>query len=699
MTHPLAEVFRPRSIALVGASEKSVYAQSVFRNLRLYGYEGEVHAVNRRGAAFNELPGFVSCQAIGKQIDSAFLLVPATGVLEALIDAIAAGARSAVLLASGFAETGPDGAALQNEVVKLADANAIRVFGPNCLGFVDLVARVPVTPLAAFLPLIEGSVGLVCQSGATASEIMQLAHRHSIGLSFAAATGNEAQIAVADVIDYLVSDPATRAIAVFAETIRHTDRFVAAANRAREARKPIVILKVGASELAAKVARAHTGSLVGNDQVFDAVCEQLGVIRVRTLEDLTLTAGLLDRTGPIEGGALGFVSTSGGACTLIADHAAALKLPLPEFAPQTIEALRTALPTYASALNPLDITGAAMADASIATRCIEAVGRDPAIKRVFMVYDLPYAADRVTGVDLYRAIGAGLAACQPSGLLVTQTIKPVNDVGREVLAQAGIPGVVCGIDATMRALSRGAWWSSRLGPESTGSDSAPATRFAPWTGARPRSERETMNVLTACGVVVIPTRLASTAAEAVCAAREFPGPVALKVNSPDIAHKTDVGGVKLSLSGDTAVRNAFKSIIGSVRVTRPDAQIDGVLVSPMRDGGVELFVGTMRDPSWGPVLIVALGGIWVEVLKDTAMTPLPATAATVRRLLEGLRGAKLLVGYRGAPTVDLDALARQIARIGDVALALGPDLVSLEINPLLATPKCIEALDALAVWA
>ena len=340
----LRNLFYPRSIALVGASERSIWSHMLHDNLVRLGYEGKVYAVNKTGSATHGYKGFTACTAIGEAVDAAYLFVPADAVLDAFADILKAGIKSVVILTSGFAEAGEAGARLQDQLVRMArEADAV-FLGPNCLGYSNLTIRAPMTPAPNFQPILPPRVALVSQSGATNAQVADLAHDLNIGISLYIATGNEAMLDIAACVDFLVDDEATRVIMVFAESIRDTATFSAAARRAAQKHKAIVVLKVGTTELTAKVAAAHTGSLVGDDRVFDAACRQLGVIRVHTLEDLVITAGLVAHTGPLTKSGIGVVSISGGACTLVADRAQVHGVDMPDFSQQTKERLRQLCP-------------------------------------------------------------------------------------------------------------------------------------------------------------------------------------------------------------------------------------------------------------------------------------------------------------------------------------------------------------------
>lgn len=693
--HPLHALFAPRSIAVIGASEKSIWTQFIMRNFQAFGYAGKVFPVNRGAKPVFGRPGFASCRDIGEPVDVGFIILPKEVVLEALDDMAAAGIANAVILSSGYGETGEDGAADQAALLAGARRLSIRVWGPNTLGFNNFSENTPVSAIPAVQPILPPAIAIVSQSGASASEIGEYAHSQNIGVSFVAATGNQGDITLSDVIDYLVDDPATRAIAVFAETIRDPETFVKAAWRARQNAKPIVMLKIGRSELAGAIAAAHTGSLLGNDGVFAAICERLGVIRVFSTEELVEVAGLLAATGPVPDSGLSFISISGGACTLVADAAADHGVALPANDPQTAERLRAVLPGFASGLNPLDITGAAMRDPDLFERVIPIVADAAGVGLVAVNMPVP----TYEGQGVPAALAAIGRACRQVGkpVIMAQTCaKALNDISREAIAENGLPHVMTGLEGTLRAIGKAGWWSRQLAQDRT--PPALGTGIAAGSRPAPGSEREVLRYLADRGVPVVPAVLARSRDEAIEAAGRIEGRVVLKIASPDIGHKTEAGGVKLDLAR-AGVGAAFDAIMASVRAYRPEARIEGVIVAPMRTGpAVELLVSYANDPAWGGMLTVGLGGALVELLADAVVCPMPVDRAVARDMLGRLRGAALLNGFRGSEPADLDRLAEVIVAIGKAAEHLGEGLASLEVNPLRVEGARVEALDGLATW-
>lgn len=687
-------LFNPRSIALVGATERSIWSIAANDNLRRFDFKGSIHYVNPKGGTIFGAPAATSCAAVGEPIDAALLMVPEAKMIEVFADLQVAGVAGAVILSAGFAELGEAGAERQRAVATAAKSAGIRILGPNCLGFANFAAGAPIWTTPLRRPMPGARVAIVSQSGAIASQLEQFAYQQRVGVTHMISTGNEADITIADAIDYLAHQPEPRAIALFLESVRDPARFAAAVRAATAAGKPVVLLKVGTSEATARAAQAHTGSLVGDDRVFDALCRKLGLSRVHSLEELIVTADLFARLGPVEAEGLALTAMSGGMCEIMTDQADAEGIEIAPLAAATLARLREALPPFATPANPLDITGAAMLQPDLIPTALAALASDTSVGALGFVFDAPLKDDaRGFARNFIGHIGEGFKAAGKPCLMMSHTFSAVNGDARDMTDAAGVVYSGGGVRHCVSALGHLAAHHAWRRRAALASEQAVRS-----TAERPNGEREVLDYLDSAGVPVIPVRLARTADEAVAIAGALDASVVLKIASPDIAHKTEVGGVVLDLRGEAAVRAAFDTMLARVRAAAPEARIEGIVVAPMRKGGVELFVGTMNDPQWGPAIAVGLGGIWVEALKDTSLRLLPISEQDALDMLAELRGAKLLDGFRGAPGADREALARAIAAIAEAALALGPDLVSLEINPLLAQGARVEALDGLTEW-
>jgi acetate---CoA ligase (ADP-forming) len=540
----------------------------------------------------------------------------------------------------------------------------------------------------------DARVAIASQSGALAAQLEQFAYQQRVGLTHMISTGNEADVTLADAVEYLAAQPEPRAIALFLESVRDPQRFESAVRAANVAGKPVVVLKVGTSEATARAAQAHTGSLVGNDRVFDALCRRLAISRVRSLEELIVTADLMARLPAVKTPALALVAMSGGLCEIATDEAEAEGVTLATLSAETLAKLREELPPLATPNNPLDVTGAMMLEPALVERSLAVVGADPGVGAIAWVFDAP-PKDDAHGFarKLMQHGAAGFAAGGKPGFMVSHTFMPVSAEGRAMAEELGLPYSGAGVRHALNAMGHLFRREQRL------RRAEPAAPVVTSASSRPVTEREVLDHLAANGVPVVPARIVRSRDEAVAAANALDASVVLKILSPDIQHKTEVGGVALNLRGDDAVGSAYDTMITHVTTAAPQARIEGVIVSPMRGAGLELFVGILRDPQWGLAMAVGLGGVFVEALKDTSLRLLPITAQDAHEMLGELRGAKLLDGFRGAPAADRAKLAQVIVSIGNAAIALGPDLLSLEVNPLLVDGTRIEALDGVAEWS
>jgi acyl-CoA synthetase (NDP forming) len=592
--------------------------------------------------------------------------------------------------------------------VARAVANGVTVLGPNCLGFVNAHTRSAPYALALPAPLTAGPVGVALQSGALASVVLAFAKAHAIGLSLLTSMGNEAMMKTADVVDYLVEDEATRVICLFLEEIGDPARFARAAEKADRAGKPIVALKVGSSPAGQRAALAHTGAVAGDDAVADAALRQLNVIRVTGLEELLTTGALLGYSRWPRGRRMGVLTLSGGSCDIIADAASAQGLQIPDFSPRTAAAITAHLPPFAAAQNPLDVTGfGTLANLSARAGPLTAVDhaldiavQDPGLDFVlFSGVTLPEV--RPPDEEMARTLEARVdwlarrMASSPIPVIpVGTTCVNVSDYGRGLLVRHGI-NVLGGLNVGISALGHALRWLEnrgrvRPGPAPPQGPALAVPVSGSWSEARAR------RLLAAAGVPVVPGGLAGSAGEAVAIAGKVGLPVALKICSAQITHKSDIGGVALGLGSEAEVRAGYEKVRAAGEAV-PGADIDGVLVTPMRSGGTELLAGVTVDATFGPVLAVGLGGIWVEILEDTSLRVLPVDAAEVRRMLGELRGLPLLHGARGTRPANLDAVAEAIAGLGHAALSLDGALRALEVNPLWVNGDQVEALDVLVV--
>jgi len=707
----LRDFFAPRSLAIVGASDTSGWAQFILASSAATGFEGPLIPVHPRHETVFGRPAVRSLRDLTEPVDLAFVMVPTHAVPDVIDDAAAAGVRHAVVLASGYREAGPEGCARQDALVKQAAGYGMLLLGPNCLGFLNTHASAGPFALSVPLPLRPGPVGIALQSGALASAMLAFARSRAIGVSTVVTMGNESMISTADVLGYLADDEQTRVICLFVEEISEPDRFAHAARQAAKAGKPVVVLKTGSSPAGQVAALAHTGSVAGDDAVVDAVFRQLGVIRVTSIEELLSTAGLLGYDRWPRGRRMGVLTASGGACGLIADQASEQDIKIPPFAARTVAAIEPHLPAFADAHNPLDVTGYVLANPRVTAltaidHALDAAVTDPGLDFVLFcgvtAPEVRPADERVTRLasERVRWLAERIASSPIPVIPMGTTCIDVSGYARDLLVEHGVH-LLGGVDLGMRALGHALrWLENRPAADPPAATNRPGARppaaINHATAINPWSEAAARNLLASCAVPLVPGELVTSAEAAARAARRLGSPVALKVCSAQITHKSDIGGVALGMHGDAQVRDAYRRVLAAGQ-TVPGAVVDGVLVTPMRSGGVELLVGVTVDRAFGPVLAVGLGGVWVELLADTSLRVLPVTTDDVKHMLGELRGSPLLRGARGTRPADLDVLAQVVKNVGDAALSLDGSLRALEINPLWVNGEQVEALDVLVV--
>lgn len=684
-------LFNPRSVAFIGANDKSAFSAISWDVVCRLGAAERTYLINPNSARVHGTPTFSRCTEVAGGIDCAYVMVPRDRVPGAIDDAAAAGARSAVVLTAGYTETGEQGARAQAALVAQCEAAGITLLGPNILGFANIAAKIAACALPGVRPE-PGTVALVSQSGAGAGSLTRFVESHGIRLSYAVTTGNEAMVCTEDVVDYLLDDPGTRAIAIFAETFRKPAAFVAVARKAAALGKALVVLKVGSSELSARTATAHTGALVGDDTVIDAVLRQEGVIRVEHMEELLHTANVAAYTGRWSAPGAGIASLSGGACDVVADRAEQLGLSLPELHASTRRALSGVVSELGHVQNPLDVTGAGVTNPGLLAQATAALAADPGIGFVAVIGGRPTPGPMPGLAAALQGAGTpGAYVATVSSALDTETDAALHDAGLLYIPS---------IRDAVTAMAKVSWWSRRL----TQLDQRQPARSG---GALPLdadtgsalTEVGVRTLLQQAGIPVVPAVVASDARSAQLAAGQFGVPVAMKIVSADIAHKTDIGAVRLGVEGDDAVAAAYSEILAAATKLHPRPRTEGVLVAPMRTDGAELIVGVTQDPSWGTMLAIGFGGIFVEVFGEAELLRLPATIDDVQDVLRRLRAAPLLEGARGRPATDFARLAQVITTVAELATSLGDQLDTLEINPLYVRGEVIEALDGLIVWA
>lgn len=688
--------FKARAVAVVGASDDiTKIGGRPVQLLRKYGWAGAIYPINPKGGTIQGLQAYASILDTPSAPELAILAVPAQAALQAVRDCASRGVRGVIVLSSGFAEAGTEGAALQAEMVRVARSHGMRLLGPNCLGTVNVVDRL----VGSFSIALEqslppaGQVGIVSQSGNIGSFTMRNMAERGMGVSRFITTGNEADVDVADGIAALAGDADTRIILCCMETCRDAGRLAQALDLARARNKPVIVLKIGATEQGQAAAASHTGALTGSDAVFDAVFRRYGVLRVRSFEDL-LNVGhaavLLGTQRLPSTNAVTLVAASGGFGIMMADAMVEAGMTLPQLADRTKALIREAVPT-AGTNNPVDASAQMSARPDILLKMLTALQEDEGGSTLVLLLALSLYNPRLRGT--YMEALAKIRASHPDRLMILisqgppDAVAEINALGIPVFPS--IPAAATGMAGLVRL---GQLTSLPVAPAYAGPvDKVDAAVF--------RNEFHAKKALAAAGISVPREEVVGSADEAVRSAQATGYPVVLKIASEDIAHKTEIGGVALDLQDDAAVREAYERVMANAKRHAPSARIDGVLVAPMVRGGVELIAGVSRDAVFGPVVMVGFGGIYAEVLKDVAVQVAPVSEEEALRMIRSLKMFPLLDGARGQAKADVAAAARTVARLSEFACRHAQDVAEIDMNPILVRPEGegVLVLDALMV--
>ena len=676
----MGRLLAPRSVAVIGASDDPLrIGGRPIDYMRKQGFAGAILPVNPGRATVQGIPAYASVAELPQAPDVAIVAVPADAAVQVVEDLAARGTGTAVLFSSGFAEAGPAGEAAQRHMVEAARRCGMRLLGPNTIGLIN-----PRNGFyGSFLSAVEtgfpkpGRIGIASQSGAYSGHIICTARDRGIGLSACVMTGNEADIAIGDVIGLLVDDPDTEVLMVYSEGIRDPQRFVDALEAARRARKPVVMMKVGRSALGSAAARSHTASIAGDDAVIDAVLAELGVVRAAGTEQMLDIARLATRRIYPAGNTLGVITVSGGAGVIVSDAADALGLPMPEMPRESQRRLRELLP-FSSPLNPVDCTAQFLNDMSLARRFTEAVVEEGGYRSVLGFFT--YTAGAPSMAPRLREQLRAVREAHPDRLFVLNVLAAPERV-REYEAD-GFTVFEDPVRAVTAISAMGRFGDAFARPDA---DSPPRLAPIALPAASP-SEAGAKRLLAQAGIRCAPEQVCAGADGAVRAARQFGFPVVMKIVSPQIVHKSEIGGVLVDVAHENEVRAGFDKLIERARSAAPSATIEGVLVARQLRGGVECILGVHRDPLFGPVAMFGLGGIFVEVLRDVVFHRCPFGEDVALRMIRSIRGAPVLLGARGRAPADLGALAQMLSRLSAFAHDAGPRLRSIDLNPVLAMP-------------
>jgi acetate---CoA ligase (ADP-forming) len=689
--HPL---FYPRGIAVVGASRKTnSIGHKILRSLLEGGYHGPVHPINPKAEPIDNKVSYPSVCAAPAPIDLAVIAVPADSVVAIVDDCAKAGVKALVVISAGFGETGSQGAAMEAELLAKVRANGMRMVGPNCFGILNTDPQSSINACFSSVFGFPGGIAMASQSGAMGLAILNMARQHQVGLSMFVSMGNKADVSSNDLIEYWEQDERTKAILLYLESFGNPTKFSQLARRVGR-HKPIIALKSGRSSAGARAAGSHTAALAANDVAVDALFRQSGVLRVDSVEEMFHLSMAVDTQPMPEGNRIGILTNAGGPAILCADACEAAGLVIPEFPLDTQNKLRQFIPAAASSKNPVDLV--ASASPELIGRAIEialAASEVDALIVIFAVIDgIPNGLKASIGKAVSNSRALGIKKPVYVCLMEGENIHPPLKAGTESIPIFRFP------EEPAKALGRlfaYSCWKAKPFVQTQPTamvfeadfrkklrDLSPQTSDS---GSRWLSSEAIQLVFRQAGISFLQTVDVSSSEAAVQKASELGYPVAMKVRSSQLTHKTDIGGVLLGLANAAAVEKAFGTIEKNLAVHAPQVPFEGVSLQPMAPKGLELFVGMVRDAKFGPLIGFGLGGIFVEVLRDLAFRLAPLNESEARDMLAEIKARKLLMGYRGQPAVDQESLVGLLQKISQLSIAL-PEIVSLDLNPVLALP-------------
>lgn len=681
----LSSFFHPRSVVVVGVGrEVGGVGRSVYHNLLEGPFAGSVMAVNPHADSIDGRTAYRSIRGLPETPDLAVVAVPAQGVPQVLEDLGSLGTRCAIVLSAGFKETGPEGAALERELLAVAERHGIRVLGPNCLGLIS----VPDGLNASFAPVMppSGGIAFMSQSGALGTAVLDWARGRRAGFSSFVSLGNRADVDESDLMDVWGADAGTRVVCAYLEAVADGARFVESA-ATLTAHKPVVVLKSGGSDAGARAVSSHTGSLAGSDTAYDAAFRRAGVIRASGVQELFDLAEAFGRQPLPVGPGVAILTNAGGPAIMATDACERLGVELASLGPQTIARLREGLPPAASVYNPVDVLGDALDDRYAAA--LDALVDDPAVRSLLVILT-PQAPTKAA--DTARAV---VETSQRTGLATMACFMGDESVreARDILVAGGVPsypfperGVAAlGAMERYRAIrARGPF----VAPAIEADRALVRERIREATDARHPfiTEQSAADVAAAYGIAVPAGGLARDLREAATLAESIGYPVALKIASPDILHKSDIGGIRLDITDESGLTAAYEQAVGGARDRMPEADIWGVVVQAMAPAGREVIIGVNRDPQFGPLLMFGLGGVYVEVMKDVTFRLCPVTPEEARAMVTEVRSYGLLRGARGQAPADIDAIVDALVRVSVLAADF-PEIVEMDVNPLIVMDR------------
>lgn len=686
--------FHPKSVAILGASNDATRISGrALHYMKKAGYRGQIYPVNPTRETVQDIKAYASLAAVPEIPDMVLICIAAEKVKDAVRECVAKGVGAAVIYASGFAETGAEGKQLQQDIRAIADAAGLRVFGPNCLGLLSTRNGFIGTFSSAFDDgfVSNGNVAVVSQSGAYGGHLAYLCRERNVGIGYWVSTGNELNTDVADCIKWLACQDDVSVIMAFAEGIRDGEKLIDALRTAHERRKAVIFGKVGGSEAGSLAAASHTAALAGSDAVYDAVFRQYGVYRARTTQEHVDLAYACSRgVYPLDR-RLGIITVSGGFGIQLCDAADHYGLEVPPLPAASQDKLKSINP-FGGAGNPCDTTAGVLNDMSIITKTFRIMYQEGGYGSVIGSFTM-LPASPTYGARMCDAIQAGTVGYQDRPTLLCMA------AGKDVIRSYEEAGFLVYADSDRAALAVSALAYLKEGFDKQIDVLAVDASLRCDIGTDMLSEAAAQRLLAGAGLPFLPSQVVASAAAAITAANEIGYPVAMKIVSPDIPHKTEIGGVILNVDNDDACRQAYQTLLERAGSKAAHARIEGVLIVPMAPRGIETIMGVHRDTVFGPVVMFGLGGVFTELFEDVTFRIAPFGSDEARRMIEETRGYALLKGFRGKPAADIDALAGTLAQLSRFAAANADQISSIDLNPVVALEagKGVFALDAVII--
>ena len=683
MTNDLAPFFSPRGVAIIGASQDPrKLSHGILKNMTLYGYQGGIYPVNPKADQILGLLAYADVADVPDPVDLAVVVLPAPLTPNVLRACGERGIKSVIIISGGFKEVGGTGLELEKECRQIADSYQMRLIGPNCVGTMDLYTGLNTTFIEG-MPA-QGSIGFVSQSGALCGGVVDLIADKGIGFSHFASLGNELDVNETDVIAYFGDHPQVKVIAAYVEAIEHGQRFIEVVRQVAQ-KKPVVLLKAGRTDAGAKAVSSHTGSLAGSYAAYQAAFKQAGVIEVDDLTSLFDVAWSLSCQPLPKGNRTVIFTNSGGPAALASDSLASHGFTLAEISPNKQQLLAEMLNPSAQVANPVDMLGGA--DADEFDHCFKVLGDDPDID-IFLPMLVPQSL--VDPADIARVIAKNakktdktILACMVGERSLAEAREILHANAVPMTAHPEVPGKV------LSAMQSYQTWRHQAESETfelTSVDRQAAAQRLKQTESSALGEAETRPIMADYGFNLVAGGFARDEKEGLAIAEDIGYPVALKIVSPQILHKSDFGGIALNLGSPKALQTAMQNMIEKITTDAPEAEIRGFLVQKMASKGMEVIVGMKRDPAFGPLMMFGLGGIYVELFKDVGFGVAPMTVSQAYAMITETKAGQLLGGYRGGPVYDIDAVVDVIGRLSQLALD-HPTIGEVEVNPLLVLPR------------